>query len=108
MLNITFTHTSSSGSSAKVFKLADGDITISQKVPNQAKQIIEYAKKLSVDGVDLEADEPEYNTFTYQELVDYIDANHEGTFTTSKGGTMRIVRYYAKLLTKDTGVFIEV
>lgn len=96
MININYTHTSNSGSSAKLFTFTDEtDITIDQKVPNQARQIITYAYNLSQE-------QPE---FTYQHLADYIDEHHSGTFTTSKGGTMRIIRYYSKLL-QEAGVLV--
>lgn len=94
MINIEFTHTSRSSHSAKSFTFTGEDgMVIDQKVPNQARQIIHYAYELSL----------QQPTFTYNDLVDYIDNNHEGTFTTSKGGTMRIVRYYSKLL-QDVGI----
>lgn len=97
MININYTHTSNSGSSAKLFKFTEEeDLTIEQKVPNQAKQIITYAYALG----------QEQETFTYSNLADYIDEHHEGTFTTSKGGTMRIIRYYSKLL-QTIGVLLE-
>lgn len=89
MLNLNYTHTSNSGSSAKsfIFTATEGQ-TIEQKIPNQAKQIINYTYLLS----------QEQDQFTYADIVNYIDTHHEGTFTTSKGGTERIVRYYSKLL----------
>lgn len=90
--NIQFTHTSSSSSSAKRFNFGlDPDAEITEKVPPQAQQIIELAYHLSLD-------QP---TFTYTDLINYIDdcCEYSGTtFTRSKGGTDRIVRYYAKLL----------
>lgn len=95
MIKIDYTHTSNSGSSAKLFTVATEDLTIDVKVPNQARQIIGFAMELGADG----------NQFTYNELVAYIDENHVGTFTQSTGGTMRIVRYYSKLL-QDAGVLI--
>lgn len=94
MININYTHSSNSSSAAKSFTFTGEEgMTIDAKVPNQARQIIQYAYELS----------QQHETFTYNDLVDYIDNNHEGTFTTSKGGTMRIVRYYSKLL-QDTGI----
>ena len=95
MLNINYTHTSNSGSSAKSFKFTDEtDLTIDVKVPNQARQIINFAYELSQTQ----------SSFTYAELEKFIDSQVPN-FTTSKGGTMRIIRYYSKLL-QTTGVLI--
>lgn len=95
MLNITYTHSSNSGSSAKSFRFTDAEeITVDVKVPNQARQIITFAHELSQDK----------DTFTYSDLETYIDSKVPN-FTTSKGGTMRIIRYYSKLL-QTTGILI--
>lgn len=92
MFDIQFTHTSSNGSSSKyfVYTLVPGTV-ITEKVPPQAQHIIELAYNLSL----------EQPIFTYKDLIDYIEecCLAGGTvFTRSKGGTERIVRYYAKLL----------
>ena len=88
MININYTHTSNSGSSAKSFTFTGHDnMTIEEKVPNQARQIIDYAYQLS----------QEQESFTYSDLETFIDSKVQN-FTTSKGGTMRIIRYYSKLL----------
>jgi DNA-directed RNA polymerase delta subunit len=94
MINIEYTHTSRSSHSAKSFTFTGEDgMVIEQRIPNQARQIIRYAYELS----------QQQPTFTYNDLVAYIDEHHEGTFTNSKHGTMAIVRYYSKLL-QDAGV----
>ena len=94
MFNIQYTHTSKSSFAAKRFTFTGEEgMTIEQKVPNQARQIIQYAFQLSQEADD----------FSLTELANYIDQHHEGTFTTSKGGTERIVRYYSKLL-QETGI----
>lgn len=99
-INISFTHTSTSTSSAKRFALGlTEDTTISEKVPPQAQQIIQC--------VILLADEQP--TFTYNDIIQYIDelCSIDGVkFTRSKGGTERIVRYYAKLL-QELSVLVE-
>lgn len=93
MLNIKFTHSSSSSQSSTkqfVFTLADG-ATVSERVPPQAQQIILLTYALSL----------EQPIFSYNDIISYIDecCAYNGTiFTRSKGGTERIVRYYAKLL----------
>lgn len=98
MISINYTHTSRSSYASKNFTFTGEDgMTIDEKVPNQARQIINYAFELSKTQ----------EVFTYTDLVNYIDAHHEGVFTTSKGGTMRIVRYYSKLL-QDIGIIAPV
>ena len=88
MFNINYTHTSNSGSSAKQFRfIGEAGMTIEAKVPNQARQIVDYIYNLTLT----------VENFTYQQLADYIDEQTDN-FTTSKGGTMRIIRYYSKLL----------
>lgn len=92
MLDIQFTHTSSNGSSSKtfVFSLPPGSV-VTEKVPPQAQHVIQLAFALSQTQT----------FFTYNELINFIDeccAYNNTTFTRSKGGTERIVRYYSKLL----------
>ena len=93
MLNIKFTHSSSSSHSAAkqfVFSLEEGSV-VTEQVPPQAQQIVQLAYALSL-GQPI---------FSYNDLINYIDecCAYNGTiFTRSKGGTERIVRYYAKLL----------
>lgn len=94
MINIEYTYSSNNGSAAKLFKVTDEDLTIEQKVPNQARLIIKYALELGESQ----------GTFTFADLEQHIDAN-EIEFTRSKGGTMRILRYYSKLL-QEIGLLI--
>ena len=90
MLNINYTHTSSStGYNQKKFTFTGVEgMTIEEKVPPQAQQIIQLAYTMSQDKP----------IFTLNDIIAYIDENYDGTFTNSKGGTERIVRYYSKLL----------
>lgn len=101
MFNVTFSHSSTSNSSFKkfVFTLAEGS-TISNRFPPQAQQILHLAYHLSLT-------QP---VFSYNDLIHYIDeccAYNNTIFTRSKGGTERIVRYYAKLLQSE-GVITDI
>jgi hypothetical protein len=91
-IQITYSHTSNSSSSAKRFNLGlTEDTVITEKVPPQLQQIISCIILLS----------DEQPSFTYNDIIQYIDSLCEidnSTFTRSKGGTERIVRYYGKLL----------
>lgn len=90
MIDINFTHKSNYGATSKSFLfIGETGMTVDAKVPNQAKSIINHAYQLHEqnDGA----------SFTLTNLADFIDDNTEN-FTQSKGGTIRIVRYYSKLL----------
>lgn len=101
MLNIEYTHSSSSSSNSKTFAFTGVEgMTIDQKVPQQCQLIVQYAYTMSLD-------QP---LFTLNDLVAYIEnrCNDEGvTFTRSKGGVDRIVRYYSKLL-QNIGVITDI
>jgi hypothetical protein len=98
MFNINYTHTSKSSFAAKRFTFTGEEgMTIEQKIPNQARQIIQYAYTLS----------EEQDSFTLGDLAQHIDEHHEGVFTQSKGGTERIVRYYSKLL-QEAGILTSI
>lgn len=100
MLNIQFTNTSSSSSNAKTFKFGlTENTTFETKVPPQAQHIILLIQALA----------EQQPTFTYNDIINYIDdcCTYSGTtFTRSKGGTERIVRYYSKLL-QELDVLVE-
>lgn len=99
MFDIKFSHSTNTGASAKLFYfVANPGQTIEVKVPNQAQQIIHLAYYYS--------EENENSPFTFQQLADYIDECSSASntvFTTSNGGTIRIIRYYSKLL-QEIGV----
>ena len=101
MIDINYTHTSSSSSNAKQFSFTGTDgMEVDVKVPPQAQHIVQLAYALSLDSP----------IFTLPQLIHYIDecCNADGTtFTTSKGGTERIVRYYSKLL-QSIGVITDI
>ena len=93
MFDIKFSHTSTSnGSSAKQFYfIMEPGTVVHEKVPPQAQQILQVCYTISTIQ----------ETFTYADIIKYIDTRCESTgttFTNSKGGTERIVRYYAKLM----------
>lgn len=101
MFDIKFSTTSSSSSNAKRFKFTfEPGQTVTEKVPPQAQQIIHMAYYLSEQQDD----------FSYNELIKFIEdaCTYSGTtFTNSKGGVERIVRYYAKLL-QELGIITDV
>ena len=99
-IQITYSHSSTRSSSAKRFAFGlTEDTIITEKVPPQLQQIIECISYLA----------EEQSTFTYNDIISYVDALSEidnSTFTRSKGGTERIVRYYGKLL-QELDVLVE-
>ena len=102
MFNINYTHTSSSfGSNQKQFTFtAVEGMTVEEKIPPQAQHIIQLTYAMSLDKP----------IFTLNDIIQYIDeccAADNTTFTRSKGGTERIVRYYSKLL-QSAGIITDV
>ena len=101
MFDIKYTHTSSGSSNSKRFSFTGvPGMTIDEKVPPQAQHIIQLAYSMSLDKP----------IFTLNDLIHYIDeccAYDNTTFTNSKGGTERIVRYYSKLL-QTIGVITDI
>jgi hypothetical protein len=99
MFDINYTHTSSSfGSNQKSFSFTgQPGMTVEEKIPPQCQQIIQLTYALSLDKP----------IFTLNDIIAYIDENYEGTFTNSKGGTERIVRYYSKLL-QTVGIITDI
>ena len=102
MFNINYTHSSSSSNSNQkqfTFTAVEG-MTIEEKIPPQCQHIIQLTYAMSLDKP----------IFTLNDIIHYIDeccSYDNTTFTNSKGGTERIVRYYSKLL-QSTGVITDI
>ena len=101
MFDISYTHSTGNGSNAKQFSFTGvPGMKAKEKIPPQAQHIIQLAYALSLD-------QP---IFTYAQLIEYIEeccAYDNTTFTTSKGGTERIVRYYSALL-QSVGILTDI
>lgn len=97
MINIEFTHQNKSGATSKLFTVPTEDISTDAKLPNQARQIAQYAAQY----VDTHS-----APFTFGALAAYIDETHPSEFTTSKYGTVAIIRYYSKDL-QAAGIFLS-
>ena len=125
MFDITFSSTTASGASHKRFQVADrpmvpvldedgnpvidestGDdlmrrepLHVEGNTPYQMQQIIRYGLAY--------AEQNDNEPFTFDQLAAFIDDNFVGDFTRSKGGTIRIIRYYSKRI-QEAGIFIAV
>lgn len=103
MFKINYAHSSSNTgySNQKQFSFtAVEGMTITEKIPPQCRQIIDLTYALSLDKP----------IFTLADIIHFIDecCAYDGTtFTNSKGGTERIVRYYSKLL-QDVGIITNI